>query len=603
MLAWKKVNKENEELKDGPLKERSCTDVFCCIIFVAFWVVSVYVVADSFVRGDLSKIARPYDNAGDQCGYSNLNITGRDATAYPYLFFNLASVAQGDSVLAQSSCVKACPMDYNQTLDCLATPNVTNCSQLYTYETVVFLRGFCLPSDEALLANIAQLFSGFNIQSILNSIYVNRWIITGCIGMAFVLSYFFSLFLQYCTWLVVGLSILGIFALGGVLSLLSWNKHKFLQDSATSASDPSIKDDLNSDATMYKYIAIGLWVVLGLSLIVLVCLLDRVILAVKVIQAAADFVTYYKEVTLVPIVLIATAAAYTIWWGYGLAGIYSVGDLSWNPSYPWGKLQVSDQMKVYLYIHIFALLWNLAFFLAVSHFILACATAIWYFNRNDIEKPNPLVRSVWWLFRYHLGSVAFGSLVLAIVWAIRIIVVYLHQKLKDINASQFAQFVMSCLICFTSCLERFIKFFNKHAYIEIALRSKNFCTSAGNGMKIVMNNFLRFGILHGLGEIVMTVIVFFITLVGVALGYALIIMFGPENPKLDGVAGCLIIIAVIMYAVASLFAHIWEVSSDSILHCHCIDENLEGGKARRSTQKLENVLANAERPGQPKEYK
>ena len=603
MLAWKKIEGENKELKDGPLKKRSCTDVFCCIAFVAFWAISVYIVADSFMKGDLSKIARPYDNQGNECGYNNTNTTGRDATAYPYLFFNLVNVFEGQSLLYQSSCVSACPTGSNQTLNCLTTPNVTNCSSLYTYGSIVFLKGFCLPSDQGLLSQIAQLFSGFNVQSILNSIYVNRWIIVGCVGMAFVLSYLFTLFLQYCTWLVVLLSILGIFALGGLLSMLSWSRYKRLQEQAASATDSSITDDLNSDATFYKYIAIGLWVALGLCLIILVCLIDRVILAVKVIQAAADFVTDYKEMVFVPIVLIFVAAAYTLAWGYGLAAIYSVGELKWNPSYPWGKLDVNQQIKINLYIHIFALLWNLAFFLAVSHFILACSTAIWYFNRNDMNRPNPLCKSVWWLFRYHLGSVAFGSLILAIVWVIRIIVVYLHQKLKDINASQFAQFVAKCLICFTLCLERFIKFFNKHAYIEIALRSKNFCTSAMNGMKIVMNNFLRFGILHGLGEIVMTVVVFFITMVGVTLGYALITMFGPENPKLDGVAGCLVIIGVIMYSVASLFAHIWEVSSDSILHCHCIDEALEGGQARRSTQKLENALADAERPQRDKTYK
>ena len=29
----------DERLADGPLEERHCTDVLCCLIFIAFWVV------------------------------------------------------------------------------------------------------------------------------------------------------------------------------------------------------------------------------------------------------------------------------------------------------------------------------------------------------------------------------------------------------------------------------------------------------------------------------------------------------------------------------------------------------------------------------------
>jgi len=454
-----------------------------------------------------------------------------------------------------------------------------------------------------MLATIGKLFSGFNIEAILNSVWLNRWIIVSCIGLAFLLGYFFSLFMQYCTWLIVMVSFLGIFGIGGFLSYLAWNKHKDLQDKLSTETDPAIREDLDSDCTFYKYIAIGLWVILGISFLVLVCLFDRVILAVKVIQAAADFVTDHKEVVFVPIVLILVSGAYTVWWGYGMAGIYSTGDVKFDPNYPWGKITVTEKMKIYIYIHGFALLWNIAFLLGVSHFLLACSTAIWYFNRQDIERPNPLLRSIWWLFRYHLGSVAFGSLLLALVWAIQILVTYLHQKLKGINNAQLAQFVMKCLLCLSDCLERFIKFFNKHAYIEIALRSKNFCTSAMNGMQVVLNNFLRFGVLHGLGHVVMTFVVFFMTFVGVMIGYAIISAYSKEEAKMEGIGACLIVIGVIMFAVARLFSHIWEVSADSFLHCHCIDEELEGGVARRSTNRLDAALKDAADDQKAKGYK
>ena len=73
-------------------------------------------------------------------------------------------------------------------------------------------------------------------------------------------------------------------------------------------------------------------------------------------------------------------------------------------------------------MHGFSLLWVIAFLLGASHFIMAGSASIWYFNRNDYDKPNSLLKSIYWLVRYHIGSVAFAGLILAIVWAIRIII-------------------------------------------------------------------------------------------------------------------------------------------------------------------------------------
>lgn len=151
-----------------------------------------------------------------------------------------------------------------------------------------------------------------------------------------------------------------------------------------------------------------------------------------------------------------------------------------------------------------------------------------------------------------------------------------------------------CLTCCVNCLERFVKMMNDHAYVEIAMRSTCFCTSAKNGMQIVASNFIRFGILHGLSSIVMTFVVFLIAMGGAFIGYIMIIGFGQEKREFHGTSASLMIICLITWIVARLFAHIWEASSDAILHCYCIDELLEKGNAKHSTVKLNNAVAAAE---------
>jgi uncharacterized membrane protein len=78
----------------------------------------------------------------------------------------------------------------------------------------------------------------------------------------------------------------------------------------------------------------------------------------------------------------------------------------------------------YLYIHAFAFLWVLAFVVGSSRFILVSSAAIWYFNRETTKSANPIMTSIKWLLRYHPGSIAFGSLLLALVWLLQIIAEY-----------------------------------------------------------------------------------------------------------------------------------------------------------------------------------
>jgi hypothetical protein len=44
------------------------------------------------------------------------------------------------------------------------------------------------------------------------------------------------------------------------------------------------------------------------------------------------------------------------------------------------------------------------------------------------------MRGYWWLIRYNLGSVLFGSFLIAVVWMIRVVFEYIEKKMKNVNA-------------------------------------------------------------------------------------------------------------------------------------------------------------------------
>lgn len=92
--------------------------------------------------------------------------------------------------------------------------------------------------------------------------------------------------------------------------------------------------------------------------------------------------------------------------------------------------------------------------------------------------------------RYHLGTIAFGSLIITICRIIRIALEYIHHKLKKYDNS-FTRAIMWCLRCFFYCLERFLKFINRNAYVMCAIHGRNFCLSAKDAFFLLVRNVVR----------------------------------------------------------------------------------------------------------------
>jgi len=53
----------SNELRNGPLAERGCTDIFCCLIFIAFVILSSALAIYAFKNGNPSKLKIPYDSS------------------------------------------------------------------------------------------------------------------------------------------------------------------------------------------------------------------------------------------------------------------------------------------------------------------------------------------------------------------------------------------------------------------------------------------------------------------------------------------------------------------------------------------------------------
>lgn len=124
---------------------------------------------------------------------------------------------------------------------------------------------------------------------------------------------------------------------------------------------------------------------------------------------------------LVPPINFLCIMLFIVYWLLVAIYLYSVGEVVKKPkSLPFGTFQHSKTVKYMAFYHLFALLWILAFLMAAADFILSAACAFWYHKKSE----SPILSGTKILFRYHTGSVAFGSLLIAIVWLAQIILEY-----------------------------------------------------------------------------------------------------------------------------------------------------------------------------------
>ena len=216
-------------------------------------------------------------------------------------------------------------------------------------------------------------------------------------------------------------------------------------------------------------------------------------------------------VLLVPILNTFLSGLFAGVWIVGTIYLYSAGTVSARDGYPISKITWDDNVRRMWYFNLFAVLWIVAFILCLGNFIIAAACCIWYFNQNSegdtTEKGgNRVSRAYWWAFRYHVGSIAFGSLILAIVWAIRIMFEYVYQQIsqnKTVSENRFIKIALYVVRCCLDCFERIVRFINKQAFIQIGLTGKHFCAAAKDGFCVVISHPIEFGLLAGLAHLFM----------------------------------------------------------------------------------------------------
>ena len=239
---------------------------------------------------------------------------------------------------------------------------------------------------------------------------------------------------------------------------------------------------------------------------------------------------------------------------------------------------VSERLSMGAHLYnLFGVLWILFFISGLCKVIFAGAFARYYWTWNK-RKDIPqclILSSCYTAIRYHMGSVALGSFLLATVNLIRAIIEYIDHKCRQYPNNELVR-VITCLFrgCLW-CLDKFLRFLNTNAYIMIAIYGKGFFSSAKDAFSLLLDNIVRVVVIDQvadyllfMGKLAVTSIVG-VTTFFICTGKIFPQYFEHLVPHTTYIWVPILAICLGTYLIACTFFSVYDMAVDTIFLCFC----------------------------------
>uniref|UniRef100_A0A6Q2ZCJ5 Choline transporter-like protein n=1 Tax=Esox lucius TaxID=8010 RepID=A0A6Q2ZCJ5_ESOLU len=343
-------------------------------------------------------------------------------------------------------------------------------------------------------------------------------------------------------------------------------------------------------------------------ILLLIFLRNRLLVAIALIKEASRAIGYVMSALFYPLFTFALLAMVIAYWAVTAVflstsnqPIYKVFNET-NYSTSIMKSQCPDSQCLFAFYggetayhkyliglqfyNVFLFFWCANFVTALGQMTLAGAFAsyYWAFVKPGDMPAFPIFASLGRSLRYHTGSLAFGSLILSIVQIIRVLLEYIDHKLQG-TQNKITKFLLCCLKCCFWCVEKFIKFLNRNAYIMVAIYGKNFCTSARDAFFLLMRNMIRVAVLDKVTDFLL--FLGKLLIVGIVGIFAFFFFSGKvkafENtaPTLNYYWVPILTVMVCSYLIAHGFFSVYAMCVDTLFLCFCEDLERNDGSAAR----------------------
>lgn len=405
-----------------------------------------------------------------------------------------------------------------------------------------------------------------------SDLYITWPIILASLGWTFVIALIYLFFVRFCAGFIVYLTILLVL---GCFIVLGY----FFHDRA------NLYDSV--DDSMYHSTMIGLgWFCYALAIIwflVIVVLCNRIRLAANMMEVTAKYIHANCCIFFVPIFFFILTGAWYAYWVIISIYLYSTGEMKGATVI--ANIEWDNKTRYAWWFHLFALFYMNEFLKALAQFVYASSACIWYFSHDKGTDEKPIKTSFKRAFRYHLGSLAFGSLIVAIIRFIMFFMEYIKKKVdktvgQKTKQGKIYRCIICCCQCCMNCVARTMEFINKHAYVQIALKGENFCKSAWEGFGIIVRNLGRFSTLFLIGGFFNLFGMIFIAASSGMIGYLLITNIDTFADKISSPVLPTFTMVMIGFVIGMVCLSVFGTSSDALMHAFLLDEEINKGQPK-----------------------
>lgn len=556
---------------DGPVKKRRCTDFFWLLVLLACWAAMTgiglattgVVKSSHFNKGDPYRILRGIDYKGNLCGIDS----PVDDLNNKYEPNNLGTNPSSTSDLVPLEfgiCVNKCPKagdtvddPYGQYGSWVAPTDTTN------------ILGYCIPIDNTVKERFAE-------ETFADIIRARIPIGVLGIAMAAIAAFLFVQLIRipFLLRLVVWGAILITFVVLTVGAIFVLDKANRKRESETKAEQESLTQSDLLKALGYVLAASAfLWMCIT-------CFLrDRIGLAIGIIREAARAIGHMPILNFFPAIQLLGVTGFFIVWLIFSLYLVSSGELETHTTVggiTYKTIHYDQNARKAIIFMLFMWFWTSTFIQAVGQLTVALSLSRWYFckTKSSSTSSHTVVQALGTTCRYHLGTAAFGSFVIAVVSMVRTTLLYIKKKFsgKTTMLAKVALHIMGCCLwCFDKCL----RFLNKNAYIQTAIFGYSFCKGSRKAFFLIARNILRVGAVMLVGDFVMFVGKMCVTVLCGGVAYYYFQRYMEDD--LNGVVLPTVVVAVLAFQTAHLLLEVVTMAASTILQCFVADEEMFAG--------------------------
>lgn len=468
------------------------------------------------------------------------------------------------------------------------------------------------PRDDSFLVVLLSKYTGLFFRWG-TTVYRNKWLVLGLgIGGALVASFIVICLLTiFARCIVISLLVLLFLSLftadfillmqGGIIKGNPGGKLLEALENATDVTVPEgiskLVDKASDDDNLrevFKWAGIILMVV-NVLLMCLVCAIWKNFeKLIALLKAASRTIREMPSLLVFPLFLVPSMIVTSCLFLYILMGIATTEQEEaekfmkfWNTCiepimFLWKEEDTFKKACMTVaWFAVFSFLW--AYFMHVAFFIAIVAFAVshWYFYRDDPERNagtgihsghwffgRPALLATLKVFRYHFGSLAFGSFVMAVATLPRIILEYIVKQ-TNAEANSVTRAIVWVLRCLLWCLQKCLEFITEYSYVYIAVTGKPFCRAAHASFVLIA----KYPVQVALDKMATTAIGY-LTCVTVPMGMAVLAFYTARHNEWFGNA---VFILLLAYVVTRLTVGVYDICVTTMFVCAMRDaEHYDG---------------------------